>query len=527
MLHDRRTLDDWFSRHFQGISNLQKSELKNKYLQALSMGASEQIIYSRAFDISEHYLSNWQGSGYKAQLVVESNAAALKYQHDFEVIGLVHSEIILSSTESGEAEVPADTNINNSASSCWKEKMKFCTTEADYNNYVLNRFSHGVLPEILIVVGDIRRAFNVPRNRISYLACNVNPEALTDLICQTNMHNHIDMSRRDKYRMVIDYADNELSTFQPETLHDKHAHVTAQSMVSGVYNVMDEVGALSWHHKQLCSIFEVAGSWIDKKVCRTILADGIARKEFYSRLEKYASTLKLALSVKEFVMQTSEKKLAEYTKHLSWFNQLYTTLIMQHESPGASQTSHVREERAGYYALPASKADAVVHVLMGLISDMYDGDSIDSTQFIKKAHQLVEEFKAGRISAVEYINKVAEIRDRVINQVNEAVPECLYNNPLALACYQQIKPVFAPSGQQEATKAERAADAALALTNIIRHNWKVRFWDDVDAQNRVMNLIDDYLYDEVNAKSEIALTEEQMDLIIRIVFQQARLHMQQ
>ncbi len=526
-LNDRRALDTWFSRHFQGLSDLQKSELKNKYLPALTIDASERIIYSRVFDISEHYLSNWQGSGYKAQVVVQSNAAALKYQHYFEEIGLVHSEIMISSTATGDAEVQVDTNSHDTAPSCWMDKMKVCPTEVDYNEYVLNRFSHGVLPEILIVVDDLRRALNVPRNRVTYLACNVNPGALTAAIYQMNMYNCIDKSRPGKHRMLIDYADNELPAFQPVPLHRQYTHLTAHSRVSGFHNVMHEVSTLSWHHKQLYSVFELAGTWIDKEMCKTILADGFARKEFYSRFEKFASTLKLAMSVKDFVMQTSEKQLAQYRKHLSWFNELYAELKMQYAAANVRSGSQVCEERGSYYALPASKADAVVHVLLSLISEMYADDNVNATQYINKANQLVEDFRAGRITAIEYINKVTGVRDRVINQVNETVPECLYNNPLALACYQQIKPIFASFGQQEPTTAKSAAAAALALTNIIRQNWKVRFWDDVDTQNRVMNLIDDYLYDEVNAKTEFALKQEHMDSIIRIVFQQARSQIQQ
>ena len=44
---------------------------------------------------------------------------------------------------------------------------------------------------------------------------------------------------------------------------------------------------------------------------------------------------------------------------------------------------------------------------------------------------------------------------------------------------------------------------------------KVGFWDDLDAQRRTVNEIDDYLYDDVKDGKRIALTIEDMDASTR------------
>ena len=49
-----------------------------------------------------------------------------------------------------------------------------------------------------------------------------------------------------------------------------------------------------------------------------------------------------------------------------------------------------------------------------------------------------------------------------------------------------------------------------------------RTWDDIDAQRRTMNEIDDYLYDEVKGARGIALSTEEMDEIIEKTMQLAR-----
>lgn len=79
--------------------------------------------------------------------------------------------------------------------------------------------------------------------------------------------------------------------------------------------------------------------------------------------------------------------------------------------------------------------------------------------------------------------------------------------------------------QDAATREEVTADTALAIQNILKLNWKVNFWDDADAQKRVMNRIDDYLYDEIKASKGIDLTTEQMDEIIERSMQLARRRM--
>jgi len=56
----------------------------------------------------------------------------------------------------------------------------------------------------------------------------------------------------------------------------------------------------------------------------------------------------------------------------------------------------------------------------------------------------------------------------------------------------------------------------------VQRNKKVGFWDDLDAQRRTMNEIDDYLYDEVKDKKGVQLSTGEMDDIIDRTMQLAR-----
>ncbi len=50
----------------------------------------------RGFDINGHFRQNWQGTGFKSQLVAPSKAAALKYKKFLDEIGHVTSEVVIS-----------------------------------------------------------------------------------------------------------------------------------------------------------------------------------------------------------------------------------------------------------------------------------------------------------------------------------------------------------------------------------------------------------------------------------------------
>ena len=59
-----------------------------------------------------------------------------------------------------------------------------------------------------------------------------------------------------------------------------------------------------------------------------------------------------------------------------------------------------------------------------------------------------------------------------------------------------------------------SVDTALAIQAILDRHWKVQFWDDDDAQNKVINDIDDYLFDEIKGARGVVIGLEQMDALI-------------
>ena len=109
MVQDKDAIDLWFERHTQGLTVEQKADLKKKYARAEMLNKADKVIYMRAFDISEHYRSNWQGTPFKAQLVAPNKLSALRYHEFLDEFGHVTSEVIISppDTREGFEEVEA------------------------------------------------------------------------------------------------------------------------------------------------------------------------------------------------------------------------------------------------------------------------------------------------------------------------------------------------------------------------------------------------------------------------------------
>ena len=78
MTQNQMAVDLWFERHTQGLTREQKADLKRKYACAEMLNKADQVIYMRAFDISEHFRSNWQNTGFKAQLVAPNKDSIIQ-----------------------------------------------------------------------------------------------------------------------------------------------------------------------------------------------------------------------------------------------------------------------------------------------------------------------------------------------------------------------------------------------------------------------------------------------------------------
>ena len=555
---NQAAIDIWFERHTQGLTDQQKTDLKKKYARAEMLNKAEQVIYMRAFDISEHYRQNWQGTGFKAQLVAPNKAAALRYKAFLDELGAVTSEVIISPPDEREGfdEIDAEESTD-AVVAFWQRMMKRYGSEDDYNKQIVNAFKFGDEPEILIVVDKLLTGFDAPRNTVLYLARRLKDHTLLQAIARVNRLYEDESGAKVKdFGFVIDYVgvlgelDQALSTYSALEGFE------AADLESALTSIHEETKALPQRHAELWDLFKTVKNRQDEEAFEQLLADEKLRVDFYERLSAYAKTLAIALSSERFITDTPEQKLRAYKNDLKRFVNLKAAVklryaesvdyrdfepriqklldthisaseVVQLNAPvnifdEAAFQKVVEEQGAGSEKTLGAKADMIAHATKRAINERLEQDPAFYEKFSRLIQQAIDDYRAKRLSDLEYLQRVTEIKDGVVSRKGDDLPPVLAEDADAVAVYGLLRPFVASHLSDAEQTQTTAAEAAKAVWDIFRRNRKVGYWDDLDAQRRTMNEIDDYLYDEVKGARGIALSTEEMDEIIEKTMQLAR-----
>ncbi len=561
MEQDKAAIDLWFERHTQGLTPEQKADLKRKYARAEMLNKADKVIYMRAFDISEHYRQNWQNTPFKAQLVAPSKLAALKYHEFLNEFGHVTSEVIISPPDTREGYEEVEEGPIDDVVKFWQKMMRRYGSEEEYNKQITSQFLYSEEPEILIVVDKLLTGFDAPRNTVMYLCRTLREHTLLQAIARVNRLYEDEAHNPKDYGYIVDHAsilgelDKALTMYADAGLED----FDEEDLEGTLTSIHQEVAKLPQAYSDLWDLFKEVRNRYDEEPYELLLGDVALREEFYQRLAEYSKILAMALSTTQFILNTPDEKLMQYKNALKQFHNLKASVKLRYAETidyrdyepkikklldthiQANQVIQLNEpvnifddkmfwqvkEEQGVYSTKttASRADAIAHAVKKVITEKMEEDPAFYENFSKLIQQAIDAYRAKRIPDMEYLKKVTEIRGKVVTREHDDIPARLNKNEDAQAFYGVLKPFF--DGQQfdAQTCEDVSADAALAIQNILKRNWKVHFWDDDDAKNRVEDEIDDFLYDEIKGRWGIPLSTEQMDDIIERVMYLAQRRM--
>lgn len=555
MEQNQSAIDLWFERHTADLSKEQKADLKKKYARAEMLNKADQVIYIRAFDISEHFRANWQGTGFKAQLVAPGKLAALKYQKFLQEIGTVTTDVVISGPDTREGHDEVGEGSTDEVSKFWDKMMKRFGSEEEYTKQIINQFKFGDDPEILIVVDKLLTGFDAPRNTVLYLCRTLREHTLLQAIARVNR-----LYEGKDFGYIIDYASVLGELDKALTMYEAFEGFDEDDLAGTLMSINEEVFKLPQRYSDLWDLFKAVKNSKDEEAYEELLADDELREEFYECLSAYSESLAIALSSEQFIMDPDEKKLQTYKNDLKRFQNLKAAVKLRYAEAidyrdyepkikklldthiQANEVTQLNEpvnifdekmftavkEEQGVYQTKTtvSKADTIAHAMKRSISENMDEDPAFYEKFSKLIQAAIDDFKAKRISDLEYLNRVIDIRNKVATKQHDDVPDCIRENDEACAYFGLIKPQF----QQVATINELddaqldaiAAQTSLAIQKIMDAHWKVDFWDDADVQKTAMNDIDDFFYDEFKEQYGVTLSLEQMDEIIEKTMQVAK-----
>lgn len=552
MTQNQAAVDLWFERHAQGLSKEQQADLKRKYARAEMLNKADQVIYMRAFDISEHYRSNWQGTGFKAQLVVPNKPSALLYKKYLDDIGMVSSEVVISPPDMREGYEETDDEATDEVVRFWQKMMKRYGKEEEYTKQIINQFKHGDSPEIIIVVSKLLTGFDAPRNIVMYLCKTLKEHTLLQAIARVNR-----LYEGKEFGFIVDYVSVLGELDKALTMYSAFEGFDESEIVGTLTSINSEIEKLPERYSDLWDLFKTVKHAYDEEAYEVLLADDELREEFYSRLSEFAKNLAIALSSDKFLSEVDEDTLSRYKSDLRKFISLKASVklryaeaidyrdyepkikklldthiqaneVIQLNKPvnifDEKMFNQVKEDRGVYETEKStgSKADTIAHATKKVITEKMDEDPAFYEKFSKLIQQAIEDFKAKRISDLDYLSKVVDIRNSIVGKIHDDVPEKLIDNEDAMAYYGVLKPFIEIHDVKEIDIDVISADTAIAIHEIFEKNKKVHFWDDDDAQKQVVNEIDDYLYDTLKTEKSVELSLDQMDAIIEKILQVAR-----
>ncbi len=546
MEQNQKGIDLWFARHTEGLQDRQKADLKRKYSRARELIQTDPVVYMCAVDISRHFETNWQRMKLKAkaQLVSPSKAAALKYHEYLKEIGTVSSAVVISPPDTREGHEEVDAEAKDAVHGFWKKIMARYGSEDAYNKKIIEQFKDEDHPEILIVVDKLLTGFDAPRNTVLYLCRKLREHTLLQAIARVNR-----LCKGKEFGYIIDYANVLGELDSALTAYDALSGFEEGDLADVLTSINEQVSQLPQRHSDIWDLFKEIKNSRDEERYEVLLADNALRDDFYDRFAAYGKTLAIALSAEQFIIETNENQLKRYKNDLKWFQRMRKAVKLRYadaidhrdymprirklldthiQSNEVTQLNdpvnifdddtfnQVKEGQGVSKSMTtAARADTIAHATRRKITENMDKDPAFYKKFSKLIQETMDDFRQQRISDLEYLQKAVDIRDEVANPRRDDVPDAIRDDDEACAYFGVIQPCLAKSDMNESQVNDIAAKTALAIKNSIEKNWKVEFWNDSNAQNRVKNEIEDFFYDEVQDAHGVALGSEQKDAIIR------------
>jgi len=540
-------IDRWFDKISEGLTDSQKADLKRKFSRMDALSKTNQAIRAKAFDISEHFRQHWQDTGFKAQLVAPSKAAAVRFKEVLDEIGHVSSAIVISPPDDNEGNEEVDKDSKDIVRAFWAQMMKRYKSEAEYNRQIINAFKGAGEPEILIVVSKLLTGFDAPRNTVLYVCKPLREHNLLQAIARVNRL-YEDGETEKEFGFIVDYEGLLGELDAALTTYSAFEGFDAADLAGTVHDIREEIRKLPHLHDQLWDLFKPVKNKKDMEQFEQFLADDAVRQDFYSRLKAFSRCLHISLSSDKLLDVFEEDKIDNMKRDWKQFSELKRAVQIRYQ-----ETVDVREFEPKIQkllddhvvALPAeviiemvninnadalkavveevgvseaSKADRIASATRRVITEKMDEDPTFYRQFSELLEETIRDYRERRISERDYLNSVIDLASKVARKDRgRDIPELVQNNEDGQAFFGILENALVKS-DGEPVAPDDTARIALSLIEIIKEHHIVDVWSNETAQNKMRNAIDDFFFDVLRDEQGIDLPIEVLDdLEIRLM----------
>lgn len=538
-------IDDFFTKVCEGLNEYQTVDLKKKYSRADFVNQTDQRVYSIAWNISEHFRENWQGTKFKAMLVTPRKAIAVLYKKYLDEIGWVSSEVLITTPDMREGEESSYGDTSEEVKAYWKKMMDEHGTPKKYQDNLISRFKNQEQPEIMIVVDKLLTGFDEPKIVVMYLDRKLNGHTLLQAVARVNR-----VCDGKEFGYIIDYYGVLKELDEALDLYSNYDEEEQAVFRETLESVDTEIAKLPQKYSYLWDLFKSISNKRDLEAYAQSLREEDRRKEFYERLTVYASCLKIALSTRDFHAQTPEEEIKRYKEDLNMFVKLRSAvqlrysdtidyklyegqiqkLMNRHVESGTVKPitelvnifdTEAFEQEVEKIIGTAAKADTIASRTSKFITENMDTDPV----FYKKFSQLLKEtiaaYEQGRIDELEYLRRVLKYKEDVLAHTDNELPEELQQNNaakayygLALETYQRIFGDAQVDLKKLALETAMTFDGIINRTLIVDGSVLVDWQQKSDIIGRMKIELEDYLIDDVKRKYGLDFSFDDMDTIM-------------
>jgi type I restriction enzyme R subunit len=537
-------IDTFFGMISEPLTEYQKADIKKKFARNDHLNSAEQKMRMIAWDISFHFRANWQDkTPFKGQLVCDKKANAIKYKEYLDEIGIVSSEVLISSIDDREGEESAYEKTPEKVKAFWKKMMDEHGNSKSYEKNIISRFKNQKDPEIIIVVDKLLTGFDEPKNTVLYLTRNLQSHKLLQAIARVNrIYPDKEFGYIIDYYGVIENLDDALQMYSSFEDFDD------EDLAGTMTNISDEIKKLPQKHSDLWDIFKTIANKRDAEAYQQLLKDEAIRVLFYDKLSAFAKGLKLALSSIQFHKEVEEKVINRYKEDLTMFLKLRLAVIERYSDEidykqyeGQIQKlidTHITTEKIETITelVNIFDKDKFQQEVEKAIGDNAKADRIESRTakhisenmdedpaFYKKLSQLlkevIEDYEAGRISSAERLKRSQDVMNKALTRTDDSIPERLIEREVAKAFYGLTVEALNDKIQDKLIRKEIATETALQIDDLIQDavldngkpiiDWQYK----TNITGKLLIDIGDYLIDEVRDKYNLDLPFKDMDKI--------------
>jgi type I restriction enzyme R subunit len=526
-------IDTWFEKISAGLTDAQKADLKQKFSRMDALAKTEQAIRAKAFDISEHFRQHWQGTGFKAQLVAPSKAAAIRFKEVLDEIGHVSSEIIISAPDDREGNEEVDKESKDLVRKFWARMMEQYRSEDEYNRQIIDAFTGSGDPEILIVVSKLLTGFDAPRNTVLYICKQLKEHNLLQAIARVNRL--FEEERHEKqFGFIVDYEGLLGELDRALTTYSAFQEFEAEDLAGTVHDIREEIRKLPQLHDQLWDLFKQVANKKDMEQFEQFLADEAKRQEFYERLRAFSRCLHIALSSNKLLDVYSEERIDAFKRDWKQFSELRRSVQLRYQEVVDIKEFEPKIQKLlddHVVAMPAetviervnindpdalkavvdekglseaSKADRIASATRRTINERLEEDPAFYRRFSEMLEETIRNYRERRISERQYLNSIIDLAGKVARRDHgRSVPAALKGSDDGQAFFGILDGTLVKKDGEPASSEETA--------DIIKAHHIVDVWTNDIAQNNMRNAIDDYFFDVLRDEKGIDLPVEVLD----------------